>query len=92
MDLLPFQDRSAEQIAYVEAYMKATSMFRDFNNTDQDPVFTQTYELDLTTVVPSLSGPKRPQDRVSQSDLKLEFKQCLSNKVRFLCLQTRILP
>lgn len=80
-NLFSFPDRSAEQIAYVEAYMKAAGMFRDFNNADQDPVFTQTYELDLTTVVPSLSGPKRPQDRVSQSDLKLEFKQCLSNKV-----------
>jgi hypothetical protein len=36
-------------------------MLRDFDNQAQDPVFSQTYELDLSTVVPSLSGPKRPQ-------------------------------
>lgn len=56
-------------------------MFRDFNNSAQDPVFTQIYELDLSTVVPSLSGPKRPQDRIAQSEFKLDFNQCLSNKV-----------
>jgi aconitate hydratase len=61
--------------------MKAASMFRDFNNSAQDPVFTQIYELDLSTVVPSLSGPKRPQDRIAQSDFKLDFSQCLSSKV-----------
>lgn len=74
-------DRSAEQIGYVESYMKAASLFRDFNNIAQDPVFSQIYELDLSTVVPSLSGPKRPQDRIAQSDFKLDFNQCLSNKV-----------
>lgn len=63
--------------------MKASGLFRDFSNIDQDPVFTQTFELDLSTVVPSLSGPKRPQDRISQSDLKLDFNQCLSNKVNY---------
>ena len=61
--------------------MKAASMFRDFNDSTQDPVFSETYELDLATVVPSLSGPKRPQDRVAQTDLKLEFIQGLSSKV-----------
>lgn len=61
--------------------MKASGMFRYYNDTTQDPAFTTIYELDLTTVVPSLSGPKRPQDRVSQSDLKMEFNRCLSNKV-----------
>ncbi|XP_046651570.1 cytoplasmic aconitate hydratase-like isoform X2 [Daphnia pulicaria] len=76
-------NRSAEQVAYVESYMKAASMFRDFNNSAQDPVFTQIYELDLSTVVPSLSGPKRPQDRIAQSDFKLDFSQCLSSKVGF---------
>ena len=41
----------------------------------------QVLELDLSTVVPSLSGPKRPHDRVSVSDMKNDFKQCLQNKV-----------
>ena len=42
-----------------------------------DPVFTDTLELDLTTVVPSLSGPKRPQDRVSLSEAAPKFQQAL---------------
>jgi len=54
--------RSAEQVALVEAYCRAQGIFR----TDEtpDPVFTDTIELDLSTVEPSLAGPKRPQDRV----------------------------
>ena len=41
----------------------------------------QVFELDLATVVPSLSGPKRPHDRVSLSDMKEDFQKCLDNKV-----------
>ena len=41
----------------------------------------QVFELDLSTVVPSLSGPKRPHDRVAVSDMKADFQQCLQNKV-----------
>ena len=43
----------------------------------------QIVELDLSSVVPSLSGPKRPQDRVAVSDVKKEFAQCLVNPVSF---------
>lgn len=86
-----FKGRPSDQIAYVEAYMKASGMFRYYNDAAQDPVFTAIYELDLTTVVPSLSGPKRPQDRVSQSDLKMEFNRCLSNKVFYFIVQLHFL-
>jgi aconitate hydratase len=63
-----FSGRSEERAALVEAYAKAQGMFR----TDQtpDPVFSDTLELDLSTVVPSLAGPRRPQDRVALSDVK----------------------
>lgn len=64
-------------------------MFRDFSCTDEDPVFSETYELDLSTVVPSLSGPKRPQDRVAQAELKRDFSQCLTNKVNFIHATTQ---
>ncbi len=59
---LRFTGRSAERIALVEAYSKLQGLFR----TDQtpDPIFTDTLELDLKTVEPTLAGPKRPQDRV----------------------------
>ncbi len=58
--------RDEDRIALVEAYLRAQGMFRDSNT--PDPVFTSSLELDLSTVVPSLAGPKRPQDRVSLSD------------------------
>lgn len=61
--------------------MKAVRMFRNFSDPSEDPQFSAVYELDLSTVVPSLSGPKRPQDRVAQIDLKNDFQQCLVNKV-----------
>merc|ERR1719427_1207317 len=52
-------------------------------NTDEDPVFSQVVELDLGTVVPSCSGPKRPHDRVPVSDLQEEFRTCLTHKASF---------
>ena len=57
--------RDDARIALVEAYAKAQGMWRD--NTTPDPVFTSTLELDISSVEPSISGPKRPQDRI---DLK----------------------
>nr|XP_026486528.1 cytoplasmic aconitate hydratase-like [Vanessa tameamea] len=76
-------NRSAEKIKIIEAYLKATKQFRDYSNSAQDPVFSEVVELDLSTVVTSVSGPKRPQDRVSVSVMKKDFNECLSNKVGF---------
>src|SRR5690606_22941325 len=58
--------REPDRVALVEAYAKAQGMFRA--DTDAVPVFTDTLELDLSAVVPSLAGPKRPQDRVALAD------------------------
>ena len=74
--------RDPEQVAYIESYLKAVGMFRDYTDSSQDPVFSEVVELDLSTVVPSMSGPKRPHDRVSVSDMKADFQRCLANKVR----------
>jgi aconitate hydratase len=63
--------RSEEQVALVEAYYKSQGMFR--TNDTPDPVFTDTIELDLSTVVPSLAGPKRPQDRIELTNMKEAF-------------------
>jgi aconitate hydratase len=63
--------RDADTIALVEAYAKANGMWRD--DTSPDPVFTDTLELDLSSVEPSIAGPKRPQDRVSLANAKAEF-------------------
>jgi len=63
--------RDPERVALVEAYSKAQGMFRDTNS--PDPVFTSTLELDLSSVVPSISGPKRPQDRIVLANAKQAF-------------------
>lgn len=65
----------------IEAYLKASQMLRDYSDASQDPVFTQVETLDLSTVVSCVSGPKRPHDRVSVTDMKSDFLQCLNNKV-----------
>jgi len=63
LDYLRFTGRDPHRIALVEAYAKAQGMWRDADAAD--PVFTDTLELDMGTVVPSLAGPRRPQDRVA---------------------------
>ncbi|MEO2091129.1 MAG: aconitate hydratase AcnA, partial [Gemmataceae bacterium] len=67
--------RTEEQIALVEAYMKEQGLFHDANTPAAD--YTDTLELDLGTVVPSLAGPSRPQDRVNLTDVKKSFYESL---------------
>jgi len=71
LDYLRLTGRDESRIALVEAYLKAQGMFRD--SATPDPIFTDTVELDLATIVPSLAGPKRPQDRVSLKDAATAF-------------------
>ncbi|UOF90649.1 aconitate hydratase AcnA [Fodinisporobacter ferrooxydans] len=72
--------RSEELIALVEAYCKAQGLFR----TDEmaDPVFSDYVELDLSTVVPSLAGPKRPQDRIELTNMKETFEGALTRSIK----------
>jgi aconitate hydratase len=67
--------READRVALVEAYAKAQEMWR--SDDLPDPYFTDTLELDLSTVVPSLAGPKRPQDRVALDMAAPEFAKAL---------------
>ncbi|MGF1544696.1 MAG: aconitate hydratase AcnA [Parvularculaceae bacterium] len=67
--------RSAERVALVEAYAKEQGLWRDAST--PDPVFTDTLSLDLASVVPSLAGPKRPQDRVPLSEADASFAKAL---------------
>lgn len=67
MDYLKLTGRDESVIARVEAYCKAQGLWR---RDDVELVFTDKLHLDLSTIVPSLAGPKRPQDRVSLADLK----------------------
>ncbi|HLY57203.1 MAG TPA: aconitate hydratase AcnA, partial [Stellaceae bacterium] len=68
---LAFTGRDKDRIALVEAYAKAQGMWRD--DSSPDPVFTDTLELDLGQVQPSLAGPRRPQDRVLLSETAQGF-------------------
>ncbi len=76
---LRLSGRSEEQVALVEAYCKAQGLFRTSDT--PDPVFTDTLALDLSTVVPSLAGPKRPQDRVPLSESKRMFREALAQQL-----------
>ena len=65
-----------EEAKLAEAYAKAQGMWREDDT--PDPIFTSTLELDISTVVPSISGPKRPQDRVLLSSAHTDFADHLS--------------
>jgi aconitate hydratase len=71
---LTLTGRSAEQIALVEAYAKAQGLWHD---SAHEPTYSEYLELDLGSVVPSLAGPKRPQDRVVLSEAKAKFADAL---------------
>jgi aconitate hydratase len=71
--------RSAELVKLVEAYTQAQGLFR--TDATPDPVFTDTLELDMSTVQPSLAGPKRPQDRVNLSQMQETFRSSLTSTV-----------
>jgi aconitate hydratase len=72
--------RSEEVIARTEAYMGAQGLFHEPGM--PEPEYTDTLELDLASVVPSLAGPKRPQDRVALSDMKSVFESALTAPVK----------
>jgi len=83
LDYLRQTSRDEAKIKMIETYLRAVGMLRDFTNTTEDPVFSEIHELDLSNVVPSLSGPKRPHDRVAVSDMKQDFLNCLTSPVGF---------
>ncbi|MAF97748.1 MAG: aconitate hydratase AcnA, partial [Micavibrio sp.] len=79
LNYLRFTGRDEHRVNVVEAYAKEQGMWRDSNT--PDPEFTTTLHLDLDDVVPAISGPKRPQDRIALSDAKSAFaKLCPEEK------------
>ena len=75
---LQLTGRSPEQVALVEAYAKTQGLWHD---DDREPAFSEYLELDLSTVVPSIAGPKRPQDRVAMTEAKEAFREALPTYV-----------
>ena len=74
LDYLRITGRSQDQIDLVEAYTKAQGLWHD---PSIEPTFSEYLELDLSTVVPSIAGPKRPQDRIELSQAKQKFHEVL---------------
>ncbi|KAF4017905.1 hypothetical protein G4228_009478 [Cervus hanglu yarkandensis] len=67
----------------MEAYLKAVKLFRDEQDNSGEPEYSQVIQINLNSIVPSVSGPKRPQDRVALTDMKSDFQACLNEKVGF---------
>ncbi len=80
IEYLRFTGRDEERVQLVEAYAKEQGFWR---NDTKDPIFTDTLELDLSSVEPSLAGPKRPQDRVALSNIAEGFKTDLVSDTGF---------
>src|SRR5690606_39046226 len=78
LDYMALTGRSAEQIALVEAYAKEQGMWHD---PAVEPRYSEHLELDLSTVVPSIAGPKRPQDRISLAESKTAFRGALASLI-----------
>ena len=78
LDYLRLTGRSDEQIALVEAYAKRQGMWHD---PSREAEYSEYLELDLSTVVPSIAGPKRPQDRIVLTDAKQSFREVLPTYV-----------
>lgn len=76
VDYLRLTGRDEQQLALVEAYAKEQTLWHDAS---REPVFSEYMELDLSTVVPSIAGPKRPQDRIVLSNAKQQFESDLLN-------------
>ncbi|MGK7377692.1 aconitate hydratase AcnA [Planococcus sp. 1R117A] len=75
LDYLRLTGREDDHIEIVKAYLQANDMFFD---ADKDPIYTDTIELDLSTIEPNLSGPKRPQDLIPLSEMKTEFNKAVT--------------
>ncbi|KUH87543.1 aconitate hydratase [Mycobacterium sp. GA-1999] len=78
IDYLRMTGRSDEQLALVEAYAKEQGMWHD---PKREPKFSEYIELDLSDVVPSIAGPKRPQDRIALNEAKDAFRKAIHNYV-----------
>jgi aconitate hydratase len=82
---LRFTARDEEQVKLVEAYSKEQGLFRTDHT--PDPIFSDTLSLDLGSVVPTMAGPKRPQDSVPLTQAKASFEKTLTETVKHVTMQ-----
>uniref|UniRef100_A0A8B9KGV6 aconitate hydratase n=1 Tax=Astyanax mexicanus TaxID=7994 RepID=A0A8B9KGV6_ASTMX len=72
-----------EKFEVMERYLKAVKLFRSSDDQTEDPQYSEVIEINLASIVPCVSGPKRPQDRVPVPCMKEDFLNCLNEKVGF---------
>ena len=82
LNYLRLTNRSPEKIDIIHQTLKSQGLLKDYNANDNIK-FTDVLELDLSTVDPCISGPKRPHDRIALSGVKKDFTDCVPNKVGF---------
>ena len=78
LDYMRLTARDADQIAVTKAYLQANDMF--FTVENEDPIYTDVVELDLSAIEPNLAGPKRPQDLIPLSAMKTEFNKAVTGE------------
>nr|XP_024396605.1 putative aconitate hydratase, cytoplasmic [Physcomitrium patens]PNR39944.1 hypothetical protein PHYPA_020224 [Physcomitrium patens] len=83
LDYLKMTGRDEKKVEEIEAYLRANNLFIDHEKPRKDNTYSAYLELDLDTVEPCISGPKRPHDRVAIKDMKQDWQSCLDNKVGF---------
>jgi len=76
-------NREPEKVKLIEEYLRANDLFLDHSKNNEDADYTEVLELDLSTIVPSLAGPKRPHDRVAVSDAKNDLSKALTAPIGF---------
>ncbi|KAJ7981297.1 Aconitate hydratase [Quillaja saponaria] len=83
LQYLKLTGRSDETVTMIEGYLRANKMFVDYDEPQQERVYSSYLQLDLAEVEPCVSGPKRPHDRVPLREMKADWHACLDNKVGF---------
>jgi aconitate hydratase len=83
LQYLKLTGRSDETVSMIESYLRANKMFVDYSEPQVDRAYSSYLELNLEDVEPCVSGPKRPHDRVTLKEMKVDWHACLNNKVGF---------
>jgi len=84
LDYLRMTGADDKRVAMIEDYLKAQGLFRVYDGSQKDPIYSgDVMTLDLATIQPCLSGPKRPHDHINLKDMQADFKKCLDSKVGF---------
>jgi aconitate hydratase len=88
INYLTLTGRSPERIALVEAYAKEQGLWRDAQS--PAPIYTDSLELDIANVVPSLSGPRRPQDKIALTNMAAKFEEELKDSFKVADLESEV--